>query len=299
MLIACRRRLSAGRQRQGSTPRRKEPVVAAPIDPTSTAFLLAENRSMPMHVGGLQLFKKPEGAGRDYVREMYEQMRDVDEVAPLFLKHPHRSLATAGQLVWKRGRAVRHRAPRPPQRAAQARPGPRAARAVLPAAQHPARLGAPAVGGARHRGPARRPGGDVHQDPPRARRRRLGDAAARERALHRPRQARHARAVGRRPSPRRRAGAATDAERRSRRSRSHALRTRARHHRRGRRHARRAGQDAQQGAAQRDVALSLYAPRTIFNQKITGSRRFAAQDWPIERLRGDRQGHRHHASTTS
>ena len=33
-------------------------------------------------------------------------------------------------------------------------------------------------------------------------------------------------------------------------------------------------------------ALSLYAPRTIFNQSITGSRRFAAQDWPIERLRG-------------
>jgi diacylglycerol O-acyltransferase len=32
-------------------------------------------------------------------------------------------------------------------------------------------------------------------------------------------------------------------------------------------------------------ALSLYAPRTILNQKITGSRRFAADDWPIERLR--------------
>ncbi len=32
-------------------------------------------------------------------------------------------------------------------------------------------------------------------------------------------------------------------------------------------------------------ALSLYAPRTIFNQTITGSRRFAAQDWPVERLR--------------
>ncbi len=31
-------------------------------------------------------------------------------------------------------------------------------------------------------------------------------------------------------------------------------------------------------------ALSLHAPRTIFNQSITGSRRFAAQDWPIERL---------------
>jgi diacylglycerol O-acyltransferase len=32
-------------------------------------------------------------------------------------------------------------------------------------------------------------------------------------------------------------------------------------------------------------ALSLYAPRTIINQNITGSRRFAAQDWPVERLR--------------
>ena len=55
---------------------------------------------MPMHVGGLQLFKKPEGAGRSYVREMFEQMRDVDEIAPLFLKRPHRSIKTGGQLVW-------------------------------------------------------------------------------------------------------------------------------------------------------------------------------------------------------
>jgi diacylglycerol O-acyltransferase len=31
-------------------------------------------------------------------------------------------------------------------------------------------------------------------------------------------------------------------------------------------------------------AVSLAAPRTIFNQRITGSRRFAAQDWPIERM---------------
>jgi diacylglycerol O-acyltransferase len=32
-------------------------------------------------------------------------------------------------------------------------------------------------------------------------------------------------------------------------------------------------------------SLSLYAPRTILNQNITGSRRIAAQDWPIDRLR--------------
>jgi diacylglycerol O-acyltransferase len=32
-------------------------------------------------------------------------------------------------------------------------------------------------------------------------------------------------------------------------------------------------------------ALSLYAPRTIFNKPITGSRRFAAQSWDIARMR--------------
>jgi diacylglycerol O-acyltransferase len=32
-------------------------------------------------------------------------------------------------------------------------------------------------------------------------------------------------------------------------------------------------------------ALSLHAPRTMFNTDITGARRFAAQDWPIERLK--------------
>ena len=48
--------------------------MVTPIDPASVGFLLAENRSMPMHVGGLQLFKKPEGAGRNYVREFaYEK----------------------------------------------------------------------------------------------------------------------------------------------------------------------------------------------------------------------------------
>ncbi|WP_370288984.1 wax ester/triacylglycerol synthase family O-acyltransferase [Nocardioides sp.] len=72
-----------------------------PIDPTSTAFLLAENRHMPMHVGGLQLFERPKGAGPDYVRSMFEHMRDTAEVSPLFLKHPHRSARTAGALVWR------------------------------------------------------------------------------------------------------------------------------------------------------------------------------------------------------
>lgn len=76
--------------------------MATPIDPASAAFLLAESRQQPMHVGGLQLFERPEGAGPGYVREVFEQMRRDDQVAPLFLKHPERRLKAAGQLVWKR-----------------------------------------------------------------------------------------------------------------------------------------------------------------------------------------------------
>jgi diacylglycerol O-acyltransferase / wax synthase len=71
-----------------------------PLDATAAGFLMAENRRMPMHVGALQLFSKPEGAGRNFVAELYAQLVDGEDVAPLFLKHPHRSLRTAGQWVW-------------------------------------------------------------------------------------------------------------------------------------------------------------------------------------------------------
>lgn len=74
--------------------------MPVPIDPTSAAFLYAENRQMPMHVGGLQLFERPEGAPSDYVRQVYEHMSQPTDVAPLFLKHPSRGLTTAGQWVW-------------------------------------------------------------------------------------------------------------------------------------------------------------------------------------------------------
>ena len=71
-----------------------------PLDPTALGFLMAENRRMPMHVGGLQLYKKPVGSGRNYVRDLFEEARDTTDIAPLFLKHPHRSVKTAGQWVW-------------------------------------------------------------------------------------------------------------------------------------------------------------------------------------------------------
>jgi diacylglycerol O-acyltransferase len=39
------------------------------------------------------------------------------------------------------------------------------------------------------------------------------------------------------------------------------------------------------GVRNETSALSLYAPKTMFNVNITGSRRFAAQDWPLDRIR--------------
>ncbi|HEU5455034.1 MAG TPA: wax ester/triacylglycerol synthase family O-acyltransferase [Nocardioides sp.] len=259
--------------------------MVSPIDPTSAAFLLTENRNMPMHVGGLQLFKKPEGAGRNYVREMYETSLDVDEIAPLFLKHPYRSARTAGQLVWKPDEEfdiehhVRHSAlPKPGRvrellelcsrlhstRLAWERPlweahiieGLRDGRVAMYTKTHHALvdgisamrlLQSVLTTDARKRGMPPMWGAQPGTKPSRS------EDSADEQSI-------------------------TDVP-------IHALRSAM-------------GITAEavgmpgalvktitKGLRNETSALSLYAPRTMFNQQITGSRRFAAQDWPIERLR--------------
>ncbi len=75
-------------------------LVVLPMDPTSAAFMLAENRNQPMHVGGLQLFTRPAGAGPDFAVEMYRSMLEVDAVSPLFLRRPRRTLTTGLQWTW-------------------------------------------------------------------------------------------------------------------------------------------------------------------------------------------------------
>jgi diacylglycerol O-acyltransferase len=259
--------------------------VVTPIDPTSVGFLLAENRNMPMHVGGLQLFKKPEGAGRNYVREMFEQMRDVDEIAPLFLKHPYRSAKTAGQLVWRPDEQfdiehhLRHSAlPKPGRvrellelcsrlhstRLAWERPlweahvieGLRDGRVAMYTKTHHALVdGVSAM---------RLLASVLDTDPDR-------------RDMPAP--------WGKMPDRSKAAKSQTTAESSLAEVPVHALRaafgiT-----------AEAAGlpgaliKTITKGIKNETSALSLHAPRTILNQPITGSRRFAAQDWPIERLR--------------
>ena len=65
-----------------------------------SVFLLPESREQPMHVGGLQLFDLPEGAGKGYLRELYEASVSIEHVAPVFRKRAHRSLLTLGQWTW-------------------------------------------------------------------------------------------------------------------------------------------------------------------------------------------------------
>ena len=253
------------------------------IDPTSTAFLLAENRSMPMHVGGLQLFTRPDGAGPDYVREMYRSMLGAEQIAPLFLKHPYRSVRTGGQLVWKPDEQfdieyhVRHNAlPEPGRvrellelcsrlhstRLAWERPlweahlieGLRDGRVAMYTKTHHALLDG--VSAMRLLGSTLTTDPDERDMPPP-----WGVLPAR-----------------RTPSADRDGAGLAEVSMAALRGALGIT-------------AEAAGMPSalvttiRKGLRNETSALSLHAPRTIFNQDITGSRRFAAQDWPVERLR--------------
>ncbi|ETZ99206.1 putative diacylglycerol O-acyltransferase tgs2 [Mycobacterium kansasii 732] len=58
------------------------------ITPTDSMFLLGESREHPMHVGALQLFQPPEHADENFVTEAYEAMLHCTGIQPMFRKHP-------------------------------------------------------------------------------------------------------------------------------------------------------------------------------------------------------------------
>ena len=259
--------------------------MVVPMDPTSAAFLLAENRQQPMHVGGLQLFRKPEDAPRDYVRDMYHSMLDVDEVAPLFIRRPHRSVVTAGQWVWTDDEQfdleyhVRHSAlPKPGRvrellelcsrlhgtRLARERPlweshvieGMRDGRIAMYTKIHHALVDGVSsmrlLQSVLSTDPGRR---DM---PPPWGAQKAAARAEQDRAEHHQSMAELPMSAFRTAF-----GLTADAAGLP----GALVRTLAR------------------GVRNETSAVSLYAPRTIINKTITGSRRFAAQDWPIERMR--------------
>jgi len=70
------------------------------ISPVDSMFLLAESREHPMHVGGLQLFEPPEGAGPDFLRDIYQGLIASEDVTPTFRKHPAELLGGIANLTW-------------------------------------------------------------------------------------------------------------------------------------------------------------------------------------------------------
>ncbi|MDP3893204.1 wax ester/triacylglycerol synthase family O-acyltransferase [Nocardioides sp.] len=259
--------------------------MVTPIDPASAAFLIAENRNMPMHVGGLQLFRKPEGAGRNYVQELYEEMRSVTEIAPLFNKHPHRSLATGGQWTWRTDELfdidhhVRH----------SALPKPGRVRELLDLCSrlHGTRLALERPLWELHLIEGLRDGRvamytKIHHA--------LVDGVSSMRLLQSvlttdPELRGMPAPFAARPGSGRAGRELDRAEHSLSEIPVQALRTAFGIT------AEAAGLPAalirtiNAGVRNETSALSLHAPRTIINQTITGSRRFAAQDWPIERMR--------------
>ncbi len=67
---------------------------------TDSMFLLVESREHPMHVGGLQLFKKPEGAGPDFLRDLRKNLLESDNMRSVFQRRPARPVNTLGHVAW-------------------------------------------------------------------------------------------------------------------------------------------------------------------------------------------------------
>ncbi|MEO7261870.1 MAG: wax ester/triacylglycerol synthase family O-acyltransferase [Jatrophihabitantaceae bacterium] len=73
-----------------------------PMSPTDSVFLSVESAQTPMHVGGLELFEPAADFGS--ASEVFEQLSSGDDVAPLFKKRARRSISSAGQWAWEEDR---------------------------------------------------------------------------------------------------------------------------------------------------------------------------------------------------
>jgi len=68
--------------------------------PTDAVFLLGESREHPMHVGGLQLYEPPQGAGPEFVREFTDALVANSEFQPTFRKHPAMMMGGIAPMAW-------------------------------------------------------------------------------------------------------------------------------------------------------------------------------------------------------
>jgi diacylglycerol O-acyltransferase len=76
------------------------------MSPIDAMFLTAESREHPLHVGALQLFTPPPGAGRNFVRETHQAMLQRTDIAPLFRKRPAGFHGAFTNVAWSSDRDV-------------------------------------------------------------------------------------------------------------------------------------------------------------------------------------------------
>ena len=70
------------------------------ISPMDAVFLIQEAREHPMHVAGLQLYKKPPKAPADYLATVYRELLEYRDVSPMFLRRPRQPVNSVGNLWW-------------------------------------------------------------------------------------------------------------------------------------------------------------------------------------------------------
>ncbi|MDX1511974.1 MAG: wax ester/triacylglycerol synthase family O-acyltransferase, partial [Nitriliruptorales bacterium] len=70
------------------------------MPPQDAMFLYAERRQQPTHVGGLQLFTTPEGAGPDWLSEQYWKVLEQPVTDRRFTRRARRSPTALGQWEW-------------------------------------------------------------------------------------------------------------------------------------------------------------------------------------------------------
>src|ERR1700757_2063959 len=70
------------------------------MSPADAMFLIAETREHPFHVGGLALYRPPDGAGREFVRELHDEMVAHTDFQPMFRKHPATILGGIANVAW-------------------------------------------------------------------------------------------------------------------------------------------------------------------------------------------------------
>ncbi|TSE00427.1 wax ester/triacylglycerol synthase family O-acyltransferase [Skermania sp. ID1734] len=70
------------------------------ISPADSIFLVSESREHPTHVGALQLFELPDGADEHFVRDLHAKLLTYTNLSPTFRKRPADPVSSLGQLWW-------------------------------------------------------------------------------------------------------------------------------------------------------------------------------------------------------